>query len=139
MPGQEGDLGRLQPEAGDVEQAEVLQRIGADDGLGALDLTVRAGRNQLRADLGGEDLVEHAGGLRRDQVAHGDPADQVLDQGLGHRAVDIVVAHLVADAVGAPAQTQLRQVPGPQDEGVVAPGEAEQIVRAQTGPAHSRR
>ena len=59
------------------------------------------------------------------------PADQVLDQRLGHPGVDGVVAHLVADAVGAPAERQLGEVAGADDEPAVLVGQAEQIVGAQ--------
>ena len=42
-----------------VEQVEVLQRIGADPGLGALQrLGLGIGRDQLGRDLGGEDRAE---------------------------------------------------------------------------------
>uniref|UniRef100_A0A0N4ZIW7 LigA n=1 Tax=Parastrongyloides trichosuri TaxID=131310 RepID=A0A0N4ZIW7_PARTI len=126
-----GDLGRLQAEAADVEQEEVVQRIGADDALRRLDRPVGARRHQLGRDLGGQNGVQG----RRRRLAHqltlGHPADQVLDQGLRHPAVDVVVAHVVADAIGAPAQRQFRQVAGAQHEAVVLIGQAEQIVGAQ--------
>ena len=41
------------------------------------------------------------------------------------------MAHLVADAVGAPAQRQLREVAGADHDALVLVGEAEQIVGAQ--------
>ena len=34
----------------------------------------------------------------------------MLDQRLGHRGVDVVVRHMIADAVGRPAQRQLAQI-----------------------------
>ena len=58
-------------------------------------------------------------------------ADQVLDQGLRHRCVDVVVGHLIADAVGAPAEPQLGQVAGADHEGAVLVGEPEQIIGPQ--------
>jgi hypothetical protein len=57
---EEGDLARPEAEAGDVEQVEILQRIGADEILGLLARLVALARHQLGRDLGGED-VEHRG------------------------------------------------------------------------------
>ena len=48
-----------------------------------------------------------------------DPADDVLDERLRHARVDTVVRHVVADAVGAPAQGQLAQIACPHDDGVL--------------------
>jgi hypothetical protein len=56
------------------------------------------------------------------QVRGDHPADQVLHEGLGDAGVDVVVAHLVADAVGAPAQRQLGQVAGPQHDAAALVG-----------------
>src|SRR5205823_9500738 len=55
VPGQEADLRRPEAVAQDVEQGEVLQRVGPDLGLGGLQLL--AG-HQLGADLGLEDRSE---------------------------------------------------------------------------------
>ncbi|MNN55918.1 hypothetical protein D3C81_1708230 [compost metagenome] len=100
--GQIGHLGRLQAEPADVEQEKIVQRIGADDGLGRLDRPVGARRHQFGRNLGGQ----NGGQRRRRRLAHqtalGHPADQVLDQGFRYPAVDVVVAHVVADAIGAP-------------------------------------
>ena len=125
-----GHLGRLQAEAGDVEQEEVVQRIGADRRLGRLQLAVGAGGDQFGRNLGVEDGVQHIGGPAR-MLLHRHPADQVPDQGLRHPAVDVVVAHMVADAIGGPAQRQFRQVAGAEHEGAVLVGQSEQIVGAQ--------
>ena len=62
-----------------------------------------------------------------------DPADQVLDQGLGHAGVDGVVRHLVADAVGAPAQRELGEVAGAEHDAAAVVGEPEEVVGAQPG------
>jgi hypothetical protein len=43
------------------------------------------------------------------------------------------VRHLVADAVGAPAQRQLGQVAGAQHDAAAVVGEPEQVVGAQPG------
>jgi predicted thioesterase len=68
------------------------------------------------------------------ELARGDdPADEVLDQRLRHAGVDVVVRHLVADAVGAPAERQLRQVAGAEHDAVVEVGRAEEVVGAEPG------
>ena len=76
---------------------------------------------------GQQDLVDPLGEV----VEPADPADQVLDQRLGHPGVDVVVRHLVAHPVGAPAQRQLRQVAGAQHDAVVVVGQPEQVVGAE--------
>ena len=55
----------------------------------------------------------------------------MLDQRLRHAGIDVVVRHLVADAVGAPAQRQLGQIAGAEHDAVVLVGQAEQVVGAQ--------
>ena len=62
-----------------------------------------------------------------------DPAHQVLDQRLRHAGVDVVVRHVVADAVGAPAERQLAQVAGADDQAAVQVGEPEQVAGALAG------
>ena len=57
----------------------------------------------------------------------------MLDQRLRHAGIDVVVRHLVADAIGAPAERQLRQIAGADDDAVVVVGQAEQVVGAQPG------
>ena len=61
------------------------------------------------------------------------PADQVLDERLGDRGVDVVVGHLVAHAVGTPAQGQLGQIAGAEDDRVVEVGQAEQVAGPLAG------
>ena len=130
MPGQEGGLAGTLAVAGDVEQVEILQGVGPDDALGRLHDAV-LGRLQLGADLGGDDCIEHGADLRLEIGEPGRPADQVLDQGLRHAGVDVVVAHVVADAIGRPAQRQLGKVAGADHQTAALPGGAEQIVGAQ--------
>ena len=57
----------------------------------------------------------------------------MLDQRLRHAGIDVVVRHLVADAIGAPAQRQFRQIAGADDDAVVVVGQPEQVVGAQAG------
>ena len=66
-----------------------------------------------------------------DVARGGDEADQVLDQRLGDRAVGIVVRHVIADAVGAPAQRQLGEIAGADHHAALLVGEPEQVVGAQ--------
>jgi hypothetical protein len=68
VPGQERHLRRRQALAGDVVQEEVVQLVGADLVLGALDLGVvgvgvLVGRDQLGGDHGVEDRQQDAVGL----------------------------------------------------------------------------
>ena len=52
--------------------------------------------------------MQHRDGrLARTAPRRDDPADQMLDQRLRHAGIDVVMAHLVADAVGAPAEREL--------------------------------
>ena len=71
------------------------------------------------------------GRLLADVARGGDEADQVLDQRLGDRAVGIVVRHVIADAIGAPAQPQLGQIAGADHHAAMLVGQAEQVVGAQ--------
>src|SRR5205085_12525080 len=66
------------------------------------------------SDVCSSDLVRH-------------PPDQVLDEGLRHAGVDVVVRHLVADAVGAPAQRELGQVARADDDAAAVVREAEEV------------
>ena len=75
--------------------------------------------------------MEHARRRFVHVARSGDEADQVLDQRLGHRGVDVVVRHLIADPVGAPAERQLGEVAGADHEPAVLVGEPEQIIGAQ--------
>ncbi|HMJ35460.1 MAG TPA: hypothetical protein VK501_16245, partial [Baekduia sp.] len=52
---------------------------------------------------------------------------------LGHSAVDVVVAHLVADPVRRPAERELREVAGAEHDAAALVGDPEQVVGAQAG------
>ena len=124
----------MRPEAApeDVVEREVLQRVGArrwprwTAGLLALLVGISSGViscSTISASTALVSLGELAG--------LGHPADQVLDQRLGHPGVDVVVRHLVADAVGAPAQRELGEVAGAEHDAAAMVGEAEEVVGAQ--------
>ena len=51
----------------------------------------------------------------------------MLDQRLGDAGVDVVVGHVVADAVGAPAEGEFTQVARTDDKGVSQIRDAEQV------------
>ena len=87
--------------------------------------------DQLGRDLGVEDRLQDAVGRLVELVRADRPADQILDQRLGHAGIDAIMAHLVADAVGRPAQRDLAKVAGADDEAAVLVGEPEQIVGAK--------
>ena len=72
-------------------------------------------------------------GLGAELAGCDDPPNEVLDQRLGHAGVDVVVAHLVTDAVGAPAERELGEVPGAEHDRVVVVCQPEQVVGAQPG------
>ncbi len=57
----------------------------------------------------------------------------MLDEGFRHRAVDVVVRHLVADTVCAPPEREFGQVAGAEDDGAVVVRQPEQMRRAFTG------
>src|SRR6202020_1311770 len=61
------------------------------------------------------------------------PADQVLDQCLGHTGVDVVMRHLIADTVGGPTQSQLGKVASTKHYAAALVSQAEQVVGAQPG------
>ena len=129
-PGEEGDLRRGHAVAAEVIEIEVLQGVGAHEAFRGL--PGRA-RHQFGRDFGGQDVFQQGGGRRVHVAGMGHEADQVLDQRLGDPAIGVVVAHLVADAIGAPAQGQFRQVAGADDEAAIVVGQTEQIVGAQAG------
>lgn len=54
----------------------------------------------------------------------------MLDEGLGNGDVDVVVGHVVADAVSAPTEGEFAEVAGAEDKGVVEVGEAEEMAGA---------
>ncbi len=64
--------------------------------------------------------------LRRDR-----PADQILDQSLRHAGIDGIMGHLIADAIGAPAEREFGKIAGAEHQGLMHIGETEEIVGAQ--------
>ena len=112
-------------------QEEVVQRVRPDPVFRALDRAVRAGGDQFGRDFGVQDRLQHGIGIAVELVGGDAPADQELDQGLGHAGIDRVVTHLVADAVGAPAERQFRKITGADDQPAALVGEAKEVVGAE--------
>ena len=108
-----------------------MQLVGAHQVFGEVGhLTVLGGRQQLGGDGSGQHVVQDGGQLGVGlpvQVA--DIVGQVAHQGLGDGAVDSVHAHVVA-VVGAPAQSQLRQVASADDQTAVLVGDVHQNLGA---------
>ena len=107
-----------------------MQLIGTHEVFRLLrDLAV-LGRQQLRGDGGVEDVQQHPAqlggggnvGLILDEVAH---------QRLGDTGVDAVHTHVVA-VVGGPAQRQLGEVAGADNEAAGAVGSVHQLEGAHT-------
>ncbi len=97
-------------EAGQVVEVEVLQGVGTDEAFGGLDLLRRAPAPARSRRPGCPPAGRWSPRRRRPR-----PATKRIRcwiRVLGTPAVGVVVAHLVADPVGAPAQRQLRQVAG---------------------------
>ena len=69
--------------------------------------------------------------LERELAAELDQSSQMLDQRLGDRCIRVVMRHVIADAVGAPAERQFRQIAGADHQRTIVVGEPEQIVGAQ--------
>jgi hypothetical protein len=92
---------------------------------------IASGRDQLGRDFRAEDRGQHAIGIGIELAGLDRPADQELDQRLRHAGIDRVMAHLIADAIGAPAQSQFGQIASADHEAVALIGEAEEIIGAQ--------
>ena len=124
--GHEGDLGGKIAVPGDIKIVEILQVIRADGFLRTLggEVTIIAGY-QLRTYFCLQYRREHR--LRRiiELVRPDDPPDQMLYQCLGYACVYVVMGHVVAHTVGAPAQCELAEVPCADDKRTPHVGNAE--------------
>ena len=98
-----------------------MNLIGAEGILGLLRyLSVFVRREQFGADRSREYLAEHLAELASPLVRN--EIDEISHERLGHGAVDSVHAHVVA-VVGGPAQGQLGQVAGADDQSAVLIGD----------------
>ena len=107
MPGEKRDLARSLAVADRVVEEEVVELIRPDLLLCALQRAVLSRRHQLGRNLGIEDCAEHLAARLVELLGLDGPADEILDQRLGHARIDAVMAHVIAHAIGAPAQRQL--------------------------------
>ena len=78
-----------------------MQFVRADDLLGALAGLARVviAGHQFGADFRFQHVVQDATDAVAQLTGFGGPADEVADQRLGHAGVDVVVRHVIADAV----------------------------------------
>ena len=131
-------LGRPESVAQHVVEVEILQLVRSDRVFRLL-AGLRVGcagrivRNQLRTHLGIEDGEQRRTAFRRQEFLMRDPVHEVLDERLRHTRVDVVVRHVIAYAVGAPAQRELAQIAGADDDAAVEIGEPEQVAGALAG------
>lgn len=75
-------------------------------------------------------MPQHAHGFGADLTGRGDETNEVLDERFGDRRVDVVVRHVIADTVGAPAERQFGEITGADHEAAVLVREPEQIIGA---------
>ena len=129
-PGEKGDLAGREAVARRVVEIEVLQFVGTDDVFSALR---GLARHEFGRNLRREYVVKHRDRVGAEARIARAPANEVLDERLGHGAVDVVMRHLVADAIGAPAEREFRQIAGADHDGAMAVGEPEKERAARAG------
>lgn len=118
----EGHLARTQTEPAGVIQVEVLQLEWTNRHLRGLRwraIRVSLTGHQFRRDLSLENRFERRIRPVVELLRHDHPSDQMLNQGLRYRSIHVVVGHLIADAIRAPAERQLAEVARADDEGAV--------------------
>ena len=79
-----------------------MQFVRADDLLGALAGLARGviAGHQFGADFRFQHVMQDATDAVAQLTGFGGPANEVADQRLGDAGVDVVVRHVIADAVG---------------------------------------
>src|SRR3546814_8870600 len=87
----------------------------------------------LWRNFGSEYRIERRPGVEIERLCLDCPANEMLDQRLRNAGVDAVMAHMVANAVGAPAEREFREITGAEDEAAVLVRQAEQVISAQAG------
>ena len=131
MPRQKRNLARPLSKADDMVQKKVVELIWPNNTLGALDAAILGRRHKLWRNFSVQDRIQNTVCCCIKLIRLSGPTDQILDQGFGHAGIDGIMAHLIADAVCAPAQRQLRQIPCANNKAGMMPRKAEQIIRAQ--------
>ena len=110
-----------------------MQLIGPHQILRLLRDIALNGGQQLRGHGRVQNVLQHAGELAvLVLIVPGEVCHQMPHQRLGDGAVDGVVAHVVA-VVGAPAQRQLREVAGADDDAAGLVGHVHQDLRPLPG------
>ena len=108
-----------------------MQVVGADRLLGALGrCRIIVTGDEFRADRGRQDVAQDCRRRLSHFIPVGGPLDQVPDERFRHGSVHVVVRHLVADPVSAPAERQLAQIARADDHRPVAVGQPEQVAGA---------
>src|SRR3546814_11956570 len=85
------------------------------------------------SDVCPSDLIERRPGVEIELLCLDCPANEMLDQRLRNAGVDAVMAHMVANAVGAPAELAFRAITAAEDEAAVLVRHAEQVISAHAG------
>ena len=104
-----------------------MQLVRADQAFRLLRDHAVHGRQKLGADRGVQDVFQHF--AERAAGLLGGIVDQVAHQGFGHGGVDRIHGHVIA-VVGRPAERQLGEVPGPDDQAAVLIGQVHQDLGA---------
>ena len=104
MVRQENDPAGAHPVAQQVVQGEVLQLVGTYLRLSGLDLLAGTSGDELGGDFCSQHRLEHHISGLVELARRNAPPNEVLNEGLGYPGIDPVVAHLIADPEGAPAQ-----------------------------------
>ena len=112
-----------------------MELVGAHQVLRLLGDLPLDGGQQLRGDGGIQNIIQHGGELGiLSLLVVGDEAHQMPHQRLGDAGVDGVVAHMIA-VVGAPAQRQLTEVAGADDQAPGGVGDVHEHLGALPGLA----
>src|SRR3546814_16767566 len=77
--------------------------------------------------------IERRPGVEIELLCRDGPANERLDKRLRNAGVEAVMAHMVANAVGEPAEREFREITGAEDEAAVLVRQAEQVISAQAG------
>ena len=126
------DLPRAEAVAQDLVQEEVVKLIRADEVLGLLaDLAVAGRRQQLRAHRRIEDVVQTAGEVRILRSIR-DELDEVAHQRLRNTSIDAIHRHMIG-VVGRPAERELTEVAGTDDDAVRLIRDVHEDLRPLTG------
>src|SRR5262249_17960870 len=132
---QEGYFAGTVPISRHVVDVEVLQLVWSDFFLSALRgfVALVPGGHQLRRNFCVDYRLKNRGSVLFELARRNDPSDQVLNQSLWDRCVDCVMRHVIADAVGRPAERKLAQVGGAEDDSIVQVCQTKQVGRALAG------